>query len=70
MYWIDGELTDGVWKYSDGRNISYFFWGGSEPGGGANEPCLDLIREWSFDMNDASCSYSDVNYICEINMSG
>ena len=63
-FWIGGEETDGIYKWTDGSKVGSYGWFPGEPNG-PDEKCLDLYLAHDFKMNDQRCDFS-IPYVCEV----
>ena len=58
-------VADGVWVWTDGTAYDYQNWDRpSEPNGGTNENCVDVVYTGQGHWNDLPCFYSEHIFWC------
>ena len=67
--WIGANdiVHEGRWVWVDGTSVSHslYYWYPGEPNNDNNEDCAGLATGYGSKMNDYTCTWGGLEYICE-----
>ncbi len=58
-------VTEDVWLWLDGSEMTWTNWEPGEPAGGGGQNCLMRMDHIPGHYNDRTCGATDVHYFCE-----